>query len=108
MARRTGITKTVSNIVDDIKDMLDDALDSVCDLEHDTRDSLSRSLRPERERDTERDTERRRTGPDEARSPQLEMAALWSKLGQIEELLRQQQEGTVAAQPAGRAKQPSS
>ncbi|UNO38927.1 hypothetical protein [Streptomyces sp. MST-110588] len=109
MTRRTGITRSLTNIVDDIKDLLDDALDSVGDLEHDTRDSLSRTLCPERGRRSQR---RHGPDPDDAVG-QVELTALWTRLGQIEELLRQQQtaaapDSAKAAGASGRAPKTSS
>ncbi|WP_185836831.1 hypothetical protein [Streptomyces sp. WAC 06783] len=110
MARRTGITRTLANIIDDIKDTLDSALDSISDFEHDTRDSLSKTIRPCNDRD--RDTRRQGQSEDAAATPQFEATALWTRLGQIEELLRQQQPaapaGAKTAGAAGRAAKSSS
>ncbi|MEU1134533.1 hypothetical protein ABZ383_32515 [Streptomyces sp. NPDC005900] len=96
MARRIGMTKTLSNIIEDLKERLDDTLDSLSDLEHDTRTSLSRAVRPSRDR--ERVTERGAPPAEEAPASQTEMAILLTRLGQIEELLRQQQHSSQPAQ----------
>ncbi|GCD41915.1 hypothetical protein [Streptomyces paromomycinus] len=98
--QRSGITKYVSNVLDDTKTMIDDVIDKVRDFETDARDSISRNLGT---KDTKTDI----ATPQQPGTPpgqetetvtRAEAAALYTRLGQIEELLRQLQPTSAPAQ----------
>ncbi|WP_030019066.1 hypothetical protein [Streptomyces monomycini] len=100
--QRSGITKYVSNVLDDTKTMIDDVIDKVRDFETDARDSISRNLGT---KDTKKDIATPQQpdtppGPEAGTVTRAETAALYTRLGQIEELLRQMQTTGAPAQGA--------
>ncbi|MEU5583436.1 hypothetical protein ABZ791_38015 [Streptomyces huasconensis] len=95
--QRSGITKYISNILDDTKTMIDEILDKARDFETDARDSISRNVGT---KDTKQDVVPRQPGAELGQQPvtQAEAAALYTRLGHIEELLRHIQTGTPSTE----------